>query len=167
MRRPVLRGRNDCRIRACRCWRCSRNYSPFDWRAPGMGTAHGGLLRCRACSRLHSPAPASEGRRTTLKHHHWVGNGSSGGLRNLAAYRCRLVSPLSSVKCQHHRGASHELCRGLTLRCTRSATAGFARLHTRVSSNVRPHGTENARGHRNNGAASRSTAPTARCLRRP
>jgi hypothetical protein len=30
-------------------------------------------------------------------------------------------------------------CRGLTLRCTRSATAGFARFRTRVNSNVRPH----------------------------
>jgi hypothetical protein len=31
------------------------------------------------------------------------------------------------------------LLRCLTLRCTRSATAGFARFRTRVNSNVRPH----------------------------
>src|SRR5882724_6047212 len=30
--------------------------------------------------------------------------------------------------------------RGLTLRCTRPATAGFASLRRRVNSNVRPHG---------------------------
>ena len=39
---------------------------------------------------------------------------------------------LGSSCCAHHGR--------LTLRCTRSATAGFARFRTRVNSNVRLHG---------------------------
>jgi hypothetical protein len=39
---------------------------------------------------------------------------------------------------QHGAFSSQELRCRLTLRCTRSATAGFARFRTRVSSNVRP-----------------------------
>jgi hypothetical protein len=46
-----------------------------------------------------------------------------------------LPESMSACKRTHRRACAK---RGLTLRCTRSATAGFARLRTRVNSNVMP-----------------------------